>query len=396
MRRPIAGVMCLILPSLAIAQAPGAAKPSMTRPLYSEIQDENARLRPMETVSIGKRPDPLRLDAPTVFDPATLRLKREAGQWQLWAGNQLLKDFGPAEADAHEALRLFRELRLNGRGVVGGVFEYFLCDNKAPSAALRSKEVVPFDLAALRVEQINGQWTLRDPRIILYNFGLSQTDAKQALAICRQYGFNQIGVVGHPTPTLKYLLKDPNPPLSFKDRQPIVPVSTQMQASEPTHRQLYVPGTGAVGSLTSFDYRRLDLRRDAGEIVLFHGRIVMARFGTQEQVARTTMELLEQFRCTEICQFGSNGFGFYLSNGRQPQGSLVGVQSRSIRIDRWNVKKIGGAWSICEDLRPLFQFGDDESAARQALIAIQHFKFDSYYPVGGGHLGDAYLFVRMR
>jgi polyphosphate kinase len=74
---------------------------------------------------------------------------------------------------------------------------------------------------------------------------------KQALAICRQYGFNQIGVVGHPTPTLKYLLKDPNPPLSFKDRQPIVPVSTQMQASEPTHWQLYVPGTGAVGSLTS-------------------------------------------------------------------------------------------------------------------------------------------------
>jgi hypothetical protein len=396
MRRPIAGIIGMLVTPLAFAQPPSAAKPSMVRPLYSEIQDENARLRPMETVSVGKRPDPLRFDAPTVFDPATLRLKREAGQWQLWAGTQLLKDFGPAEADAHEVLRLFRDLRLNARGSVGGVFEYFLSDNKAPSAALRSKEVVPFDLATLRVEQINGQWVLRDPRIILYNFGLSQNDAKQALAICRQYGFNQIGIVGHPTPTLKYLLKDPNPPLSFKDRQPIVPVSAQMQASEPTRRQLYVPGTGAVGSVTSFNYRQLDLHRDAGEFVLFHGKTVMARFGAQEQVARTALELLQQFRCTELCEFGPGGFGFYLSNGRPPQGSLVGVQSRPIRFDRWSVRKIGGAWSICEDLRPLFQFGDEESTARQALAAIRHFQFDSYCPVGGGHLGDAYLFVRMR
>jgi hypothetical protein len=377
----------------ALAQPP--ARPPLTRPLYSEILDDSGKLRPMETLSAPKHSDPLRFDAPIGFDPALLRLKRESGQWQLWAGSQLIKDFGPAEADAHEALRLFRDLRLNARGSVGGVFEYFLSDNKAPTSALRNKQVVPFDLAALRVEEMNGQFVLRDPRLILFNFGRSQIDAKQALAVCRQYGFNQIGVIGQPTPTFKYLLKDPNPS-PFHGPQPIVPVSTPMQAAEATHRQLYVPGTGAVGSLTSFDYRRLDLRRENGESVLFHGRTVMARFGQQENVARTAMELLQQFRCTELCQFGSAGFGFYLSNGRQPQGSLVGVPSRPIRIEKWNVRKTGETWSICEDLRPLFQFGDDESAARQALAAIRHFQFDSYCPVGGGHLGDVYLFARMR
>ena len=41
---------------------------------------------------------------PQHFDAATLRLKRDNGQWQLWAGSLLLKDFGTAEADAYEAL----------------------------------------------------------------------------------------------------------------------------------------------------------------------------------------------------------------------------------------------------------------------------------------------------
>jgi hypothetical protein len=308
----------------------------------------------------------------------------------------LIKDFGTAEDDAHEALRLFRDLRLDARGSVGGVFEYYLSEGKAPSAALRNKQVVPFDPALLRVEQMNGQWVLRDARTILYNFGLSQSDARQALAVCRQYGFNQLGVVGHPNPTLKYLLKDPNPPPSFHTAQPILPVSARMQTNETARRQLYIPGTGAVGSLMPIENRRLDLRRESGEWRLFQGNTLLGRFGSQEREARETMELLQQFRCTEICQFGSSGFGFYLSNGRPPQGTLVGMQSRTLNADKLIVRKTGGAWEICEDLHPIFQFGDDELAARQALAAIRYFKIDTFSRVGGGHMGDSYLFVRVR
>src|SRR5687767_2810299 len=53
------------------------------------------------------------------FDTSSLRLKRERGQWQLWAGTLMLKDFGASEAEAHEALQVFRDLRVNARGSIG-------------------------------------------------------------------------------------------------------------------------------------------------------------------------------------------------------------------------------------------------------------------------------------
>jgi hypothetical protein len=394
MFRPIASISVLFLASMVAAQPP--PRPPLTRPLYSEIGDETRNLRPLETIESPKRPDPMQIDPPTKFDPATLQLKRNGTQWQLWAGNSILKDFGPAESDANEALRVFRELKFDAHGSVGGVFEYFLTEGKAPTATLRQKQVVPFDLGSLRVEQMNGQWVLRDVRTIVYNFGQSQNEARQALAICRQYGFNQVGVIGYPTPTLKYLLKDPHPPMAFSNYQPVVPASAQMQGSEQARRQLYVPGVGAVGSLQPIEFRRLDVRRDNGEWVMVQGNAVIAHFGNQEREAHAALEMLQTFRCTDLCQFGSSGFGFYLTNGRPPQGSTVGRYMKTMRGEKLNVRNLNGAWTICDDARPIFRFNDEESAARQALAAIRHFQFDSYCSVGGGPLGDSYLMLHSR
>ena len=383
MRASLTAIVFLFFAPVARSQAPSDAPRALPRQVLDDPKN-------------GKPPESFRTDAPTQFDTATLRSKRVSNQWQLWAGSQLIKDFGSAQADAYEALQLFRELRVNARGSVGGIFEYFLVDQRAPSAALAKKQVVPFDLDGLRVEQMNGQWVLRDPNLILYNFGSAERDALQALAICRQYGFNQVGVVGQPIPTLKYLLKDPHPSLTRRSSSAIVPASAKMQASEAPHRQLFVPGTGPVGTLTPIDYRRLDLRRDGGDWTLYDGRTVLGRFGRQDRAAQSTLELLQQFRCSEICRFGSEGFGFVLDNGRPPSGSLVGLASRSFKLDRLTVRDVEGNWSICEDQRVLFTFGKDETAARQALAAIQHFHFDTYIPIANGQLGSLYLFVRLR
>lgn len=368
----------------------------MTRPLFSGLQNDTANLKPMETVSASPQHDAAAIEAPIPFDPTALRLKREWGQWQLWSGNQLLKDFGSAEADAAEAMRLFRELKVNSRGSVGGVFEYYLLDGKAPSVALSRKQVVPFDPRSLRAELMGGQWVLRDANTILFNFGPAKLDAEKSLAICQKYGFNQLGVIGQPTPTFKYLLKDPNPAPFSRKTTSIVPASFSAPATEAPRRQIFVPGIGPIGSAEKIDYRRLDLRRDNGEWVLGNGPVILGRFGALERDARMALETLQQFRCTEICRFGSSKFGFCLSNGRPPQGTLVGLSPRALRLDRLHVVKDDKGWTINEDQRVLFHLGDEETAARQALAAIRHFQFDTFVPIGSGRMGELVLMLKTR
>jgi hypothetical protein len=306
----------------------------------------------------------------------------------------LLKDFGPAEREAAEALQVFRDLRVNSHGSVGGVFDYWLTDGQAPYAFTGTRQVVPFDPRSLRVDQMNGQWVLRDAHVVLYSFGHSQADAQQALAVCRQYDFNELGYVGHPTPSLKYLMKDPTPRKTAPMPQSLVPVSAAMQAAEMAHPRLVLPGAGDIGDRVPFDGRRLDLRREGGEWVLYAGRSPVAHFGQSDRDARTTLETLEQFRVTELCRVGDSGFGFFLANGRPPQGSIIGTGAKALRPATLNVRQIGGNWAVCEGARSIFDFGDKADDARHLLAAIKEYHFDHFVLVGSGRLGNTYLFVK--
>jgi hypothetical protein len=351
-----------------------------------------------KTPPIATPPQNPQVQTPPVqrFDSASLRLKNVSGKWQLWGGNVLLKDFGASEHEANEALQVFRDLRVDSRGSIGGVFEYWLADGKPPFAFMRHKQVVPFDPRTLRIEQASGQWVLRDAHVVLYNFGRSQTDAQQALAVCKQYQFNQLGYVGHPTPFLKYLMHDPNQRAAGPANDTVVPASALMQANEVNHPRLILHDAGEVADRIPFDGRRLDLRRVSGEWVLYAGQLPFFRFGPAERDGRTTLETLEPFRLTEVCRFGDSGFAFFLSNGRAPQGSVVGTGAKPFRPEMLNVRQIGDKWAVCDGSHPLIDFGDKADDARHALAAIREFKFDYFTQVGNGRLGNVYLFVKTR
>ncbi len=328
------------------------------------------------------------------FENTSLRLTSESGKWQLWAGNLLLKDFGAAEREASEALQVFRDLRVNSHGSVGGVFDYWLADGQAPYAYAGRRQIVPFDPRGLRVDQMNGQWVLRDAHVVLYSFGQSQADAQQALAICRQFEFNELGYVGHPTPSLKYLMRDPTPRQVGPAPQSVMPVSAAMQASEQARPRLSLSGVGDIGDRVPFDGRRLDLHHEGGGWVLYAGRTPVGHFGQADREARTTLETLEPFRLTELCHVGDSGFGFFLANGRAPQGSVIGTGAKSLRTDVLNVRQVSGEWAVCEGSRPVFTFGDKAEDARHLLAAIKEYRFDHYLQVGAGRLGNTYLFVK--
>lgn len=377
------------------------ALPAAVAIAAAQVPQQRLPFRPLEGRSEPAATPPgfangLLRESLTEFDTSSVTVKGESGQWQLWAGGRMLKDFGKSEADARMALLQFRTLRLNSRGSVGGDFEYYLCDGAAPTSPLRNKLVVPFDSASLRAEYANGQWVLRDGQNTLYGFGESESDARLALAICRKYGFNQIAVIGQPVPALKYLLRDPSPPMILASRPPVAQASAQAPVVEAPARPLFIRGVGAIGNLSPLDYRQLRLRRDPSGWTLMQGNAPLASFGRNDQDANSTLQLLREFRCTELCKFGQSEFGFLLSNGKGPSGSFVGVQSRTLDRERLQVKSVGGVWSIFENSRPLFSFGNDETAARNALTAIRHFQFDTYAAIGGGHLGQTFLMAKTR
>lgn len=383
MVRWIAGIAALIATTpFVLAQSPAPPQRLPFRPIGSRSEPTTA---PVSAAPIQFR------ESLTEFDASTVAVKGESGQWQLWAGGRMIKDFGRSEADARMALLQFRTLKLNARGTVGGDFEYYLSDGAAPSAPLRSKLVVPFDAGTLRVEHANGQWFLRDAHATLFGFGESESDARQALAICRKYGFNQIAIIGQPVPAMKYLLRDPNPPALFGSRQPIVAASAPSPVSEAPARPLFVRGSGTLGTLTAVDHRTLRLRRETAGWTVLHGSTPIASFGPNEHDANAAVQLLRDFRCTDLCRFGNAEFGFFLSNGRAPAGSFIGVSTRTFQRERLQVRSVNGVWSIFENARAVFSFGADDTAARNALIAIRHFQFDTYVPIGNGPFGRLYL-----
>jgi hypothetical protein len=353
--------------------------------------------RPEASVEPPKEvPPAAKIDPPTGFETGSLRLKYGGGNWQLWAGPILLKDFGRAEAEANEALQVFRDLRVNSRGSIGGVFEYWLSDGEAPSGLTRHRKAFDFQPERLRVQQVSGGWCLRDDRIILYNFGPSKADAEAALAVCQKYGFNQLGYVGHPTPILKYPMIDPRPRDPNPGPPPLVPASARMQAQELAHRPLVIPEGGMIGTSQRLEFRRLELRKDRGEWCLVADQTTLGTFGSFEREGRVTLQALQQFRCTDACRIGDSGFGFFLSNGRAPQGTIVGIPSRPLKPDALTVRQVGGNWAVCEGQRPLVDFGGKSEDAKHALAAIKHYQFDTVCMVGAGHLNGLMLFVKAR
>lgn len=363
---PAGGVAPRYLPSDILNSVPEASQPSRT----------------------GTAPEPQQK-----FDTSTLQLKGDRGQWQLWAGGLLLKDFGPAEADGREALRLFRELNVDAHGTVGGVFDFWLSRGDAPFGIARQRQVINFDGPSLRTELVNGHWVLRDSRMILYNFGRSQEDALDALAVCRKYGFNQIGFIGGSTPSLKYLLRDVARRLPDNNPPPKDVATVRMQANEVMLAPLTLPGYGTVGDREPLDYRRLEVKRDGGEFVLVTGGKSLGRFGSSEREARALAHTLTEFRCTEICRIGDARF--FLSNGRAPQGTTVGLAARTFRTDTLVVRQVNGVWGIADGLRMVVEVGSRQDADR-ALAAIREYRFDTVAAVGNGRLGNVNLFVRSR
>jgi hypothetical protein len=149
------------------------------------------------------------VDSTTTFDTDQVELQWKDNRWQLFSGSVFLKDFGRSEIEGRVVLRLVRDLHLNSRGTVGvphPIMEYWLVNGEPPRGPVPGLRTLPLGLATLRVEQVQGQWCLRDAQRILFNFGQQADVARQGLAIIQRYGFTHVGYVGLASPVMLVFL----------------------------------------------------------------------------------------------------------------------------------------------------------------------------------------------
>jgi hypothetical protein len=346
-------------------------------------------------------PPPLTLGQPpqgpqanlTTFDYHAAEVRWVTHHWELFANGTRIKDLGPREFEAREALRLIRDLRLTQRGTIGSpqpIMEYWLCDGNAPRHYGGSIQALPIDPASLRVEQVQGQWCVRDERRAFFNFGVRRAEAEQTLGVLRQYNFNRIGFVGSgQVPAMIYFLRDPNlsgatppPHLAGAPSAPQAPTAMQQQILALGVRQLAPPPMGLSGTM-QLDPHHLEVRPGPSGWQLTSGDVVLATFSSPQE-AQHSLDVVHYYRFTERNLIGQPipSFAYYLVNGQAPQGVRIGVNSRAFRPEHLTVQQMSGEWAVVEQGSSLVTFGNREADARELLAVIQRYRFDHLCWVG--------------
>jgi hypothetical protein len=425
MRISFALPVLLVCPTLLLAQVPsgtGVGEPKEPAKLPS-IKDLKPIAAPAVGTAVAKPPDklpsvtlPSASPSLTTFQPLQVQVRWVNGNWEIKSGNVCLKDFGKKEHEAREAMNIIRRLNLTQRGTIGTpmpIMEYWLADGKAPRAFGSGLRLTPIDRSSVRVEAIQNHWCVRDNQRLLFNFGSQEQDARQALDVIQKYGFNQIGYVGSPTPSMIYFVTShsgigtgsslqslhASKFGTTKEEKVVVPAAgTVVPENEPKKgpaaemnplllqqaqllakgmQQLAPPPIGGVTRLR-FEGRQMQVKRDKNEWKIFAGQHVLANFGTNAAQARDALSLLQHYHCNEQCLIGLPvpTFSYFLASGRAPIGLHHDLKGRSFQPDMVAVRQHQNSWYVCEDTKPLLFFGDRKQDAQELVEAIQRHHFD--------------------
>jgi hypothetical protein len=358
----------------AFAQAP--APPQVPGPTVLEPVSLRAP-GPLSPAEAAKQRDALikgLKEEIVTFDSTAVTARMTDGHWQVRAGTEVLKDFGPDRSGAQEAARLIQDLGVNQMGTIKGSnppFEYWLAHGKPPRVANTRAMMVPVFARSVHAENVGGTWVLTDGTKGLYDFGADSEAAQRAAVVYWKYGFNQLGVIGVPQPTMLYPLTDPAQ--AVRERSAPGPMPSPLGVlGDASRTSLLLPGNIYAGPKQPMDVNKLRVARgERGEAVLAHGEEVLARFGSSESDARNAMRALQDAHVTDLARVGSTAFPLFLTNGQAIHGEPLGAIKTSIRADRLRIQKIRETWWVVEDNRPLVEAGTRDDA--DLMVKVMRF-----------------------
>ncbi|MFL5339881.1 MAG: hypothetical protein ACJ8F7_07000 [Gemmataceae bacterium] len=316
------------------------------------------------------------------FDPLSVELRHESNRWQLWAGHDLLKDFGTNREHANDARRLIADLQLTEHTTIGTpepAMEYWLTNGKAPAPPTTPRQILSIDPSTLKVDRQEGNYCVRDARQVLFQFGTAD-EARVALAAFQQYGFNEIGLIGSPVPSMVYLVNNPNPRTARSRPEEVF--KPRVLPTQAGRHPLTLPKLGTVGERMPIDPMRADLYHAADGWHLMAGPHDLGNVGSSDYLARVSLRTLQQYPLTEYDRVG--GIGFYLSRGQAPLGVPLGVRSAHFDPKSLAVKPQGDQLALTDGRQTVATFPQTQAAdAKQALQVLQHFGFDTQCEIGG-------------
>ncbi|MEM2884495.1 MAG: hypothetical protein QXF24_00205 [Thermoproteota archaeon] len=144
------------------------------------------------------------------FDPSALEVVRKGFFFRYWvieerSGKRIARF--DREREARLALSIIRHYGMTQHCQLGAPapsMEYWLVNGRPPAGAMPGEDCVGFDPQNLEVKKVDGRWTIVEGTHWLLSFGEREEEARTALSIIKQYGFNRVCFVGRPKPSMTY------------------------------------------------------------------------------------------------------------------------------------------------------------------------------------------------
>ncbi len=162
----------------------------------------------------------------------------------------------------------------------------------------------------------------------------------------------------------------------------------------PSRRSLEQLQPPAKDACHPFDPSDIRVQQMDGRWQLIHKRHWLFDFGPDQAAAHKALEVIRHYRMDRICFLGASqqsSFSYLLAKGGIPWGAMDGEDCMAIDPAHLAVSKRQGRWKIVSDKKSLFDFGNRQSEARQALAIIRQHGFTKKCRVGAARANFTYL-----
>lgn len=345
----------------------------------------------------GSLPSPLLRNDPAAksleqterFEPSALVLHKAEGRHLLTAGKLLVRDFGYDKFTADETLRLMQELGVNQMVTIPGSrppCQVWLKDGKPLTSNAARQVFLPMIAANIRAEAVGGVWIVTDGARGFFDFGTDAEAARQAADLLIKHGFNKIGMIGSPRPTVMYPIFDKGMAERAKTLPP--PVASSLGVlDDVAQKNLLLPGNVLAGPKTSLDPAQLQVVRGKnGEWSLMHNEETLGRFGSAEYSARGALKAIQDAKVTQMARIGTGKFPLFLADSQPMRGRPLGGSTVTFRPERLKLQQVRDRWWLVEDSRPMID-GGTKADAELLLKTVQHYRLTTSSQFGYAETG---------
>jgi hypothetical protein len=131
------------------------------------------------------------------------------------------------------------------------------------------------------------------------------------------------------------------------------------------------PGTAHIGHF---------IERGSLELIVAPLRS-LTKFENRDAAARS-LKILKHYGINELCVAANSKLSYMLVSGKAPIGKVPGEKYVTFDPNQLKAERIANEWKLVKGESPFFNFGSDESAARQALRVIKYYGFNAKCSVG--------------